>query len=276
MERGGNSEPRWDAVAQPQIVDPFSVANVSERAHLSPAVAVSTVIFALTGRVESRGGRELAVPLVRCTDASYEGRWALPSGPLVWGESLVQAARRTLREATGLRPAYLEQLYAFGGLERTVDQRVVSIVYWALVSRVVQQHADGSDGVGWFPVDALPDLAFDHRQILDYAVNRLRTKVEYAQIAHELLGESFTLSDLHGVYEAVLGRRLDLANFRRAMLASGSLEDTGATRTAGRGRPARLYRFHSSADAQDIPDPELARIVADDADGDEREESLDD
>ena len=96
--------------------------------------------------------------------------------------------------------------------------------------------------VRWFVADELPELAFDHSLIVEYALWRLRNKVEYSRIAAAFLGESFTLAELRGVHEAVLQRRLDPANFRRQIEASGRLVATEEFRTGGRHRPARLYR----------------------------------
>jgi hypothetical protein len=96
--------------------------------------------------------------------------------------------------------------------------------------------------VEWFDADALPRLAFDHNSIVDYALWRLRNKVGYSRIAHGLLPDEFTLADLREVYESILGRRLDPANFRRQIETSGALIPTDRFRT-GSHRPARLYRY---------------------------------
>ncbi len=128
-------------------------------------------------------------------------------------EELETAASRTLAETTGLAPSYLEQLYAFGDVHRS-PTRVVSIVYWALL-REGPLLAPASENVAWFDAATLPPLAFDHNHIVDYALWRLRNKVGYSRIAHGLLPELFTLADLREVYEAILGRDLDPANFRR-------------------------------------------------------------
>ncbi|MGP9536760.1 NUDIX hydrolase [Brachybacterium sp. AOP43-C2-M15] len=207
------------------------------------SLAVSTVIFALRPHPRTQLP-VLWVPLVRRIRQPHQGRWALPGGPLGGQEGLAAAAARTLQETTRLTPRHLEQLYAFGGLDRapTTAERTVSVVYWALVR---PEEADaGAVGVNvrWFVADELPELAFDHSLIVEYALWRLRNKVEYSRIAAAFLGESFTLAELRGVHEAVLQRRLDPANFRRQIEASGRLVPTDEFRTGGRHRPARLYR----------------------------------
>ncbi len=203
-------------------------------------VAVSTVIFSLR---RSSGAERPAVviPLVRRTRDPHDGQWALPGGWLGGAEGLEAAASRTLAETTGLAPSFLEQLYAFGDVDRS-PSRVVSIVYWALVREDVSSDP-ALENVRWFDATALPELAFDHNQIVDYALWRLRNKVGYSRIAHGLLPGLFTLADLREVYEAILGRRLDPANFRRQVEGSGTLIPTDGFRT-GSHRPARLYRYN--------------------------------
>ena len=210
-------------------------------------VAVSTVIFSLRPGAESRDA-SIVLPLVRRTREPHEGRWALPGGWADAHENLEATASRTLGETTGLAPSYLEQLYAFGDVDRS-PTRVVSIVYWALVredlSRTAEQH-----NVEWFDATDLPPLAFDHNHIVDYALWRLRNKVGYSRIAHGFLPEDFTLADLREVYEAILGRRLDPANFRRQVESSGTLIPTDRFRT-GSHRPARLYRYNQDVELAD-------------------------
>lgn len=235
---------------------PAAGANVSERAQLPPSLAISTVIFALSPeatRGEPTGRPTLWIPLVRRVKEPFKGRWALPGGPLAPTESLEDAARRNLRETTRLEPEYLEQLYAFGGLNRSSrpergSQRVVSIVYWALVRPTEAELLGAEDeNVAWHRADTAGErdggLAFDHREIVDYALWRLRSKLEYAQIAYHFLGEKFTLAQLREVYESVLGRPLDPANFRRQLKGMAEIEPTDEFLEGGRHRPPRLYRY---------------------------------
>ncbi|UFU07417.1 NUDIX hydrolase [Ruania halotolerans] len=229
-------------------------------------LAVSTVIFALRepDRRSARTGADaarpvLSLPLVCRVREPYDGYWALPGGPLHGDEGLTDAAARTLEETTGLRPTYLEQLYAFGEPDRsggtqgtTPCERVVSIVYWALVSQGEAARARVGQNVRWLAADQLPDLAFDHNLIVDYALWRLRTKVEYSRIAHAFLGDVFTLRELREVHELVLQRTLDPANFRRQVEASDAVVPTEFFRTGGRHRPARLYRYNTAIAPVDL------------------------
>jgi len=218
------------------------VANVT--------LAVSTVIFAL--RPTPTSGRPTVwLPLVRRIREPHHGLWALPGGPLGSDEDLQTAAANTLDETTGLTPRYLEQLYAFGDVDRSPGARVVSIVYWALVGAEEAADAVVTENVRWFEADDLPKLAFDHNRIVEYALWRLRNKLEYSHIAHAFLGDTFTLADLRGVHEAVLGKQLDPANFRRQVEASGQVVPTQQLQTGGRHRPARLYRYNCQLDPVD-------------------------
>lgn len=204
-------------------------------------VAVSTVIFSL--RPDAHSTPSLWTPFVLRTRDPHLGQWALPGGWLPGAEELEAAAARTLGETTGLRPSYLEQLYTFGDVDRSPTGRVVSVVYFALVRGDEVARAEPAENVQWFAADHLPRLAFDHNTIVDYALTRLRTKMSYADIAHRFLGETFTIAQLRGVHEAVLGRTLDAANFRRSVAASPDLIDTGEVVSGTPHRPPRLYHF---------------------------------
>ncbi len=212
------------------------------------SLAVSTVIFALRPHPET-GLSALWIPLVRRISAPFDGYWALPGGWVTTNEGLADAAARNLLETTALEPTYLEQLYAFGETDRSPDGRVVSVVYWALVRAEEAERAAEGDNVRWFPADELPELAFDHNVIVDYALWRLRTKVEYSRIAHAFLGETFTLTELREVHEAVLQKALDPANFRRQV--EGTLVPTEAVVSGGRHRPPRLFRYDASIELVD-------------------------
>ncbi|TXK17355.1 NUDIX domain-containing protein [Homoserinibacter sp. GY 40078] len=215
-------------------------------------LAVSTVIFAL--RPDGDGRLVLSLPLVRRIRPPFENRWSLPGGAADPVESLADTAARKLAETTGLEPSYLEQLYAFGEPNRSPTGRVVSVVYWALVRGDEADRALEGENVTWRAADELPQLAFDHNLIVDYALWRLRTKLGYARIAHAFLGPTFTLAELRQVHEIVLQRPLDPANFRRQIEASGTVVATGEHVTGGRHRPPRLYRYDTTVDPVD-PSP---------------------
>lgn len=208
------------------------------REHAQPSVTVDVILFTIVER-------ELRVLLVRRDLPPFEGSWALPGGFVRIDESLDAAARRELREETGVEVRWLEQLYTFGDVARDPARRAITVAYFALIDSAALSPVAGTDavGVGWHPVHALPELAFDHRRIVDTALERLRYKTEYAPVAFQLLPDELTLSDLQEVYEVILDRPLDKRNFRRKILALEILEPTGEERREGRGRPAAIYRF---------------------------------
>jgi len=209
-----------------------------------PAVTVDVVIFTL------RDG-DLQVLLVRRKKPPFQGMWALPGGFVRIDESLEDAALRELEEETGVRDVYLEQLYTFGDPDRDPRGRVITVAYFALVPANAVHACAGDDAAEarWWSMYHLPPLAFDHADILAYALQRLRYKLEYTAVGFELLPETFTLSELQAAYEVILGEKLDKRNFRRKILSADILEETGEYRT-GEGRPAKLYRFRDDAVAE--------------------------
>ncbi|WP_207346365.1 NUDIX domain-containing protein [Arthrobacter sp. E3] len=231
-----------------------SAANISERLVQPPALAISTVIFALRPSEDS-DRLSLWLPLVRRIREPFKDQWALPGGPLTQADSLLDAAARNLQDTTGLAPSYLEQLYAFGGLHRSPSQRVVSIVYWALIASTEAEQAQESENVKWFRADGLQSLAFDHNKIVDYALWRLRNKMAYGSIAYHFLGEKFTLAQVREVYEAVLNRSVDPANFRRQLKQTHHIEPTDEFLQGGKHRPPRLYRYAGDPHADHSGDP---------------------
>jgi 8-oxo-dGTP diphosphatase len=179
--------------------------------------------------------------------------WALPGGFVNIDESLEDAAVRELEEETGVTDVYMEQLYTFGEPDRDPRMRVITVAYFALVPHTaVQQHRAGSDAIdtAWFSVLKLPELGFDHHEIITYALQRLRYKLEYTMVGFELLPDEFTLSQLQQAYEITLQESLDKRNFRRKILSAEIIEETGHKRQEGEGRPAKLYRYRQGAVAE--------------------------
>ncbi len=222
------------------------------RKYEQPLITVDVVMMSV------RQG-DLHVLLIKRKSWPYVGMWAIPGGFVNKQESLEDAARRELFEETGLQDVYLEQLATFGAPERDPRARVITVVYFALLGGTDErlgriQAADDASRVGWFSVFNLPPLAFDHAHILEYALQRLRGKLEYTSIAFHLLPEQFTLSQLQRVYEVILRKPLDKRNFRRKILAAGILEDTGMRQPErAPHRPARLYRFRPPAEQRPVP-----------------------
>jgi 8-oxo-dGTP diphosphatase len=200
-------------------------------------VTVDIVIFTL------REG-SLQVLLVKRGVPPFEGQYAIPGGFIREDESLEEAALRELHEETGVRNVFLEQLYTFGDPKRDPRGRVITVAYFALIASDKLSLVAGADAAEaqWFPASSVPPLAFDHKSILDYALERLRNKLEYTTVGFQLLAEKFTLGELQAVYEAILGRPLDKRNFRRKLALLGVLKPLREWQRTGR-KPARLFRF---------------------------------
>jgi len=206
--------------------------------HETAAVAVDVVLLTI-----EKG--ELSAFLVCLKEGPLRGKWAFPGGRVRLDEPLEDAARRELREQTGLADVYLEQLYTFGDPDRDPTSRVVSVAYFALVPTApALRRTARYAAAAWFPVRALPALTYDHDRIAAMALERLRAKLSYTNIAWSLLPRAFTLGDLQAVYETILGRRLDRRNFRRKLLGLGLLRPLSRERR-GAHRPATLYAFRS-------------------------------
>lgn len=188
---------------------------------------------------------KLQVVLVKRLDQPFAGQWALPGGFVRPEESLEDAALRELREATGVEELYLEQLYTFGEPARDTRGRVVSVAYVALIAAdrcPLTPHRLEAEA-RWFSVYELPEMAFDHGEMLSVALERVRTKLEYTTIGFQLMPRTFTLQELQSTYEIILDRALDKRNFRRRLKLLELVEAVGEKRAEGPGRPAELYRF---------------------------------
>jgi 8-oxo-dGTP diphosphatase len=181
----------------------------------------------------------LKVLLVAREGPPFRGRWALPGGAMQADETLEEAARRALQEATGIGRVFLEQLYTFGAVDRDPRERSVSVAYFALVK--LRDHKVSR--AAWFDVDDLPALAFDHADIVDTALARLKGKVRYQPIGFELLPPKFTLSQLQHLYETILERPLDKRNFRKKILSMDFITELDEIEQDVAHRAARLYSF---------------------------------
>lgn len=203
-----------------------------------PALTVDCVVFGLD---ES----ELEVLLIRRGIPPFANRWALPGGFVRVDETLEDAARRELEEETGLSKVFLEQLYTFGAIDRDPRERVVTVAYYALVKlsdHKVRAATDATDAA-WFAISDLPELGFDHAQIFDMALARLRGKVRYQPLGFELLPRKFTLTQLQRMYETILDRPLDKRNFRKKILGMELLVELDEVQKDVAHRAARLYKF---------------------------------
>ncbi len=198
-------------------------------------ITVDTVILTIKNNA-------LQVLLIKRLKEPFIDKWAIPGGYVRMSETLEQAAVRILKEKTNVDNVYLEQLYTFGDPLRHPDSRVITCVYFALV-RYQDVKVMESDNVSWYPIDNLPSLAFDHKEIVDYARTRTRLSLRTCPVAYQLLKEKFTLTEMQKVYEIIMGKQLDKRNFRKKVLGTEGLIELDEFTKASSKRPARLYQY---------------------------------
>lgn len=208
-----------------------------------PALTADAVVFTIQDQ-------RLLVLLIRRAGEPFAGLWALPGGFVEEGESSADAVKRELAEEAGVHDVWFEQLKTFDAPGRDPRGWVVTVAHFALIDseRVRPVGADDAAEAQWWPMDGLPPLAFDHGEILRYALERLRNKLRWSNIGAQLLPPLFTMEALRRVHEAVLDGSLDKRNFHKRMLESGTVQPTGERLANGkRGPRPRLYSFTSQA-----------------------------
>ena len=225
--------------------------SISQGSLANFKVGVDNVIFS----VDTARNR-LLVLLVMRQQEPFLNFWSLPGTLVRQGESLEDAAYRIMAEKIRVSNLYLDQLYTFGGPHRDPREksnsygvRYVSVSYFALVRfEEAELITNKVAGTAWHPVKKIPELAFDHDQIISYGHKRLKNKLEYSPVAFDVLPENFTLNELYQLYTTVLGENFsDYSNFRARLLKLGFLLDTGSKVCRGAGRPASLYKFDPQA-----------------------------
>lgn len=210
--------------------------NTTEQA---PKVAVDSVIFSIQDRT-------LRVLLIKIKDGPYANKWCLPGGLVGNTESLEDAVKRILFQKANISGIYLEQLYTFGEPNRDSRGRSVSVAYYALINDPKAfniQTTEYYDNIEWIDISKLPELAFDHKEILKVAHERLKAKIGYSNIVYSLLPKDFTLTELQRVYEIILQEKLDKRNFRKKMLSMEIVEKSNKQTTGQPFRPAQLFHF---------------------------------
>lgn len=212
--------------------------NNKTSSELIEDLSIDCVIF---GFQRSR----LKILLVKHAAGIIKDRWALPGGFVAYNEDIDQAASRLLYDLTGVENLYLEQLKAFGNVDRYPTKRVITIAYFALTRPEEYKLLPGftASDAQWFDLDAIPDLPYDHEEILRFGWNRLKRKVKYEPIGFNLLPHKFTLFQLQELYEAILEIKVDKPNFRRKIMKMGLLLKCDEKQMGVSHRAATMYRF---------------------------------
>lgn len=215
------------------------MANTSD--YHPPTLTVDMVVFCVEDA-------QLKVLLINRTAPPFQGEWALPGGYNAAGETTTQAVERVMKTKVGMdigqRLGFFEQLVTVDTVARDPRGHAVSVVYLGCGYNLSLSGGDCTHAL--WSVDSLPQVAFDHQEIIAYGRDRLIAKLSYSNAVSGLLGETFTLSQVQTAYEAVLGRFVDKRNFRKKFLRLGLVTETGDMWAEGAHRPAKLYRFNSS------------------------------
>ena len=198
-------------------------------------ITVDTVILTLKDN-------SLKVLLVKRDNEPFKGKWAIPGGYVKMSENLDEAAMRILKEKTNVDNIYLEQLYTFGDPLRHPVSRVITCAYFALI-RAEDVDVMTDENVAWHKVDDLPQLAFDHKEIIQYSLKRTRERLELCPVSYQLLNEKFTLTEMQKAYELIMGKTLDKRNFRKKVIQTEGLIELSEFSKSTSKRPARLYTF---------------------------------
>lgn len=210
--------------------------------HQNIKIAVDAVVF---GYQKSK----LFVLLIQQKFGSQNDYWALPGGLVQEDEAIIDAVKRELKEETNVSVNYLEQLYTFGDdISRDPRNRVISVAYFALVdpSKLKLIANTDADHVSWVEIDKVPNLAFDHNEIIQMGLQRLKSKLTYQPIGFDLLPNKFLFSQLENLYTTIIGKEIDRRNFRKKMMSFGFITETEEYATKKTGRPAKLYAFNTA------------------------------
>ena len=202
-----------------------------------PAVTTDCVIFGFNGS-------ELQVLLIERGIEPFKGKWAFPGGFLNMDETAGEGAMRELKEETGLENAYIEQFNTYSEPGRDPRERVITIAHYALVRIQEVKGGDDAAKAQWFPIDEVPQLAFDHDKILRDAMRKLRERIHFEPIGFELLPEKFTMRELQILYESILGVKFDRRNFAKKMMHYELLNQLDETVRPTAKRDALLYSFN--------------------------------
>ncbi len=204
-----------------------------------PAVTADCVIFSFNDSA-------LQVLLVERGEEPYKGHWALPGGFMLQNETIDQCAKRELKEETGIENAYMRQFHVFSNPNRDPRERIMTVAFYALAPMEKVVGGSDSNDAKWFNIDELPELAFDHKDILDYALNEMRKQIHFEPIGFELLPEKFTIKQLQTLYETILGVKFDRRNFYNKMRHFEILTQLDETANPSSKKEAFLFKFNEA------------------------------
>ncbi len=201
-------------------------------------IATVIVIFGIIDK-------KLNILLVKRSAEPENNKWALPGGLWIGEKNLQETATDKLLLETGAKDVYLEQLFTLSGLNLK-NPKSLAVCYFALVNeKNVQLRKEDAWHPKWFNANEMLDLAFQNDLVIERAINRIESKLEYSNVAYSLLPNEFTMRELQETYEAITGKNYDRRNFRKRMISNNLIQETGNLRKAGAHRPSSLYEFIS-------------------------------
>ena len=208
--------------------------------HARHLVAVDCIVFGY-----DLADKELKLLLIKRSFNPGKGRWSLSGGFVTPEESLDEAAARILRTYTGLDSIYLRQSYSYGDIGRDPGARVISTAYCALIAiRDINSDVARMTGANWRPVGNLPDLIFDHNEMVRKALEDLQHQIKIKPVGFELLPSKFTLVQLQDLYEAIYRKHIDKRNFRKKILSMNILEKLDEKERETSKKGAYYYKFN--------------------------------
>lgn len=222
---------------QVKNIKPLSAIQAEVKNINRIALSVDCVIF---GFDETK----LKVLLIRSDLEKYEGKWSLLGDLVNPEEDLDTAAYRILKQRTGLNDVYLEQVKAFGSVDRHPAGRVISVAYFSIINIRHNKFKIQGDELHWHDVYDITDLAFDHKHIFDSSYERLQTRIQEHTLGFSLLPQKFSLRELQNLYEAILNTKMDRRNFRKKIFAMDFLIDINELEQDVPHRPGKLYKFN--------------------------------
>jgi len=189
------------------------------------------------------------VLLIRRSNEPFKGKWALVGGALYNNEELEDGVKREIFEKTGMFGVEVSMFDSFGDINRSPLQRMIALSYIGVIDshkvNVLKETMKTSDA-DWFPLDAVPELAYDHQEILNSAIEELKTRIVKSDILKSLYPNGFTMPEIQKVYENILDKEFDKRNFRKKLMSLGIIEETNKTEIFEGRRPARIYKFKAN------------------------------
>lgn len=204
------------------------------------SVTTDVVVFTIENN-------ELKALLIKRANKPFKNQWALPGGFILGNEPPQKTALRVLKDKAGVTDIYIEQLYTFPGSGRDPRGNIITITYFALapINKIKIKMSPKIQTPTLYPIKKLPKLAFDHKDIIVYALKRLCSKLEYTNVVYSLLPRYFSFNQLQKAYEIILGRKLDKRNFRKKFMMLKLIKSTDKIHKGIRQRPAKLFQFIS-------------------------------